>query len=116
MKVFQDPWIPSFTTNQLTDQIIVEEWEITIDSLISDNTQWWNVEKIRALLNPNIVAKILKIIIPLAPMTSGIGIKKKIESTLSKVLINFFIILQRCTQEKALWSPERGLFGRDYGK
>lgn len=35
----------------------------TIGSLIDNNTHWWDVDKVRALFNPNVAADILKITI-----------------------------------------------------
>lgn len=39
----------------------MEDVDTTLDSLIDVSTQWWKVERVRALVNPNIAAEILKI-------------------------------------------------------
>lgn len=63
IKVFKDPWILSFTAKELIEHTNVEEWDTTVASLIDDNSQWWNVDKVRALFNPNIAVEILKLTI-----------------------------------------------------
>lgn len=61
IKVLKDLWILGLNVKQLLEQTHVEEWDLTMDSLIDDSTQWWTVERVRALFNPNIAAEILKI-------------------------------------------------------
>lgn len=64
VKIYKDPQILGLNTNELTDDSEVEDSrDDTGSSLIDESTQWWNVEKVRALFNPHIAERTLKIII-----------------------------------------------------
>lgn len=39
------------------------KWKLTMDSLIDNNTKWWNFDKVRAAFSPQIAAEVLKIVL-----------------------------------------------------
>ncbi|XP_042965942.1 uncharacterized protein LOC122299620 [Carya illinoinensis] len=65
IRIWHDYWIPGHR-NVLHDHSVEESQDRkneTVDTLINGETRWWDISKVRALFNPIIAEKILKIVI-----------------------------------------------------
>ena len=65
IRIWHDYWIPGHR-NALHDHSVGESQDRkneTVDTLINEETRWWDISKVRALFNPIIAEKILKIVI-----------------------------------------------------
>ncbi|XP_042944657.1 uncharacterized protein LOC122278542 [Carya illinoinensis] len=65
IRIWHDYWIPGHR-NALHDHSVGESQDRkneTVDTLINGETRWWDISKVRALFNPIIAEKILKIVI-----------------------------------------------------
>lgn len=77
-KIWKDCWTPRHKALcvELSGSS-AEQCEETVDTLINEDTKGWKVDRIRALFNPNIATKVLKIVIfPVTILINGYGTVK----------------------------------------
>lgn len=118
VKIWKDNWIPGHQAlHKELSNMEIEVNEDTVDSLMDGNTKWWNIDKVRALFNPNVAVDIMKIIIcPREQEDKWTWTQEKCDNFSVKSAYRFFIDTQKSNPRESANASKQQAFWKVFWK